>query len=113
MALLSNYFFMFLIFQDLPLSFGNLLNLKWLDLKGNPLESELEKFANECEDEKGYKRTAVRVVQLMQKRAIVQHEMVNNQNEFRKRIFSIIFNYYLSKLLLFELRVINNKKNSV
>ena len=40
------------VFQLLPLNLGQLNNLKWLDVKDNPLEGELKDVAGDCLDEK-------------------------------------------------------------
>ena len=41
----------------------SLQNLKWLDLKDNPLETELAKAAGDCLDEKQCKQCASKVSQ--------------------------------------------------
>ncbi|KFP01359.1 Leucine-rich repeat-containing protein 59 [Calypte anna] len=49
----------------LPVSFAQLKNLKWLDLKDNPLDPVLAKVAGDCLDEKQCKQAAVKVLQHM------------------------------------------------
>ena len=45
----------------LPVSFARLTNLKWLDLKENPLEPYLKKVVGDCLDDKQCKTCAKRV----------------------------------------------------
>lgn len=74
--------------QELPLSFGELVSLRWLDLKGNPLELELGKAAGDCQDEKGCKQAAQNVVRLMRDRAAKQQRLRDKQKIVTKRAFS-------------------------
>lgn len=71
--------------EELPLSFGDLRSLKWLDMKGNPLEADLAKAAGECQDEKECKVAAVRVVRFMRDKAAEQHRVIQKQEELNKR----------------------------
>lgn len=48
-----------------PLCRSFLQNLKWLDLKDNPLDPVLAKVAGDCLDEKQCKQAAVRVRNLL------------------------------------------------
>uniref|UniRef100_A0A8V1AED4 Leucine-rich repeat-containing protein 59 n=1 Tax=Gallus gallus TaxID=9031 RepID=A0A8V1AED4_CHICK len=54
-----------------PLHHPFLQNLKWLDLKDNPLDPVLAKVAGDCLDEKQCKQAAVRVLQHMK---VIQSE---------------------------------------
>lgn len=73
-------------FQELPLSFGELISLKWLDLKGNPMELELSQAAGDCLDEKGCKAAALNVVRLMRDRSARQHRLLEKQKSVKKRM---------------------------
>lgn len=48
-----------------PLYYSFLQNLKWLDLKDNPLDPVLAKVAGDCLDEKQCKQAAVKVRNLL------------------------------------------------
>lgn len=48
-----------------PLYLSFLQNLKWLDLKDNPLDPVLAKVAGDCLDEKQCKQAAVKVRNLL------------------------------------------------
>lgn len=48
-----------------PLYLSFLQNLKWLDLKDNPLDPVLAKVAGDCLDEKQCKQAAVKVRSLL------------------------------------------------
>uniref|UniRef100_A0A493SVJ3 Leucine-rich repeat protein SHOC-2 n=1 Tax=Anas platyrhynchos platyrhynchos TaxID=8840 RepID=A0A493SVJ3_ANAPP len=61
-----------------PLCRSFLQNLKWLDLKDNPLDPVLAKVAGDCLDEKQCKQAAVRVLQHMK---VIQSE----QDQERQR----------------------------
>ncbi|MCP9257364.1 Leucine-rich repeat-containing protein 59 [Dirofilaria immitis] len=71
--------------QELPLSFGELASLKWLDLKGNPLELELSQAAGDCSDETGCKMAALNVVQLMRNRSILHQRLFEKQKSIKKQ----------------------------
>ncbi|VDK74831.1 unnamed protein product [Litomosoides sigmodontis] len=70
---------------ELPLSFGELASLKWLDLKGNPMELELSQAAGDCLDEKGCKTAALNVVRLMRDRSARQHRLLEKQKFMKKQ----------------------------
>uniref|UniRef100_A0A0N5AIU3 LRRCT domain-containing protein n=1 Tax=Syphacia muris TaxID=451379 RepID=A0A0N5AIU3_9BILA len=71
---------------DLPLSFGKLINLKWLDLKNNPLKSDLQKICGDCGDEKACKLAASAVVRYVKKKNDEQQDLIEKQNELNQRI---------------------------
>lgn len=97
-----------IIFQELPLSFGELASLKWLDLKGNPLELELSQAAGDCLDEKGCKMAALNVVQLMHDRSVRQQRLLEKQKSVKKRMS--IFLLEMSALLILAYRHKSNPK---
>lgn len=63
---------------ELPLSFCELHNLKWLDLKDNPLKPALRKVAGDCLNHKECEAAARNVKEYLKK---LQTEMENEKQE--------------------------------
>lgn len=73
--------------QRVPVSFHELKELRWLDLKNNPLVPTLAEAAGECLDAKGCYEAARKVVKLMgMVHAELERKMLKEQAE-EKGIF--------------------------
>lgn len=77
-------------FQELPLSFGNLSNLKWLDLKDNPLQNDISKVCGDCSDDKGCRAAATDVVQYMRQKAEERRALLDKQNRLNRRMLLVV-----------------------
>ena len=71
--------------QRLPVSFCQLKELKWLDLKNNPLVPTLAEAAGDCLDQKGCQEAAKKVVKLM---TVVHMELQKKRNKEQEEIKS-------------------------
>ena len=84
----------------LPVSFYQLKELRWLDLKNNPLVATLQEAAGDCLDDKGCQDAAKKVVKLMtvvnteleKKRLKDQEELKGNKLKF---LYLFFFKYFL------------------
>jgi len=69
--------------QRLPVSFCQLKELRWLDLKNNPLVPTLAEAAGDCLDQKGCQDAAKKVVKLM---TVVHTELQKKRNKAQEEI---------------------------
>lgn len=88
---------MLLQLTDLPLSFCQLPHLKWLDLKGNPLNPTLKKVVGDCLNQKECESAARKVIGHL-KRLQAQVEMEREEKMRQERgkaiCVSFCFNHY-------------------
>lgn len=68
--------------EDLPLTFCQLPSLKWLDLKGNPLNPSLRKVAGDCLNQRECETAARNVIAYLQKLQIQME--TEKQEKLRK-----------------------------
>ena len=81
--------------QRLPVSFHQLKELRWLDLKNNPLVSTLAEAAGDCLDQKGCQEAAKKVVKLM---TVVHAELEKKRLKELEEIKSKYFSTRLSAI---------------
>ena len=81
--------------QRLPVSFHQLKELRWLDLKNNPLVSALAEAAGDCLDQKGCQEAAKKVVKLM---TVVHAELEKKRLKELEEIKSKYFSTRLSAM---------------
>lgn len=86
---------------DLPISFCQLPHLKWLDLKGNPLNPTLKKVVGDCLNQKECEAAARKVIAHL-KRLQAQVEMEREEKMRLERGKSTHFSFCFNKCLFMQ-----------